>query len=556
MRLRSWQFRSVHRRRALASLCTLLTVGCLVTPLLAQRSERAAPQPVEIDWGAVVRDVEALSPQLAAAPQDKALSPRLRGRVAQRLAGYAIKDGMRPLAQLNELVADVIPEVARSPVPVLAPFETGRFIAEKARVKAQSPRLRAAEHRGFLYRAGGALQLVPGTTGYDAIVTYDRAALERLGIAATKPRMVHIAGASLSYGRAEAGELVQDLQAQYPGLRRQQSEDEVAYTFRKYGVPYFAIVSCSSRPLDVGALKCEQAETLLRDAVSNLRLIGGNPLPPKARALRTNLAVPSPTPVSTDFTYHPPGKLLEGTGDDGKDGAPDRNVYGDIQFPIQSAPSYAQSQVFMHWGNCVSSPGTSDMIVPLPKQADDQHARYRCKQNQKQLLHWQGHPENYAYPWRDNFCEARRGGANTTLECPAKRGHAGQDIRPKSCPGAATSETCRPDVHQVVAVAAGNACRDGNKVRLRFDTTTLYYVYLHMNTKSLDEARIADQRCTPVKAKKVIGKVGNFQDVIGGTSTHLHFEIHPVDPLSRFNPYMTLIRAYERLIGAKGKELE
>ena len=31
---------------------------------------------------------------------------------------------------------------------------------------------------------------------------------------------------------------------------------------------------------------------------------------------------------------------------------------------------------------------------------------------------------------------------------------------------------------------------------------------------------------------------------------------HPVDPLSRFNPYMTLIRAYERAIGAKGKELE
>jgi hypothetical protein len=58
-----------------------------------------------------------------------------------------------------------------------------------------------------------------------------------------------------------------------------------------------------------------------------------------------------------------------------------------------------------------------------------------------------------------------------------------------------------------------------------------------------------------VQEKKVIGKVGNFQDVIGGTTTHLHFEIHPIDPSSRFNPYMTLIRAYERLIGAKGTEL-
>ena len=550
----SLPLRSLHRRRsALAIVCTSLTVGCLATPILAQRSQQAVPQRVEIDWPAVARDALALSPQLAADPKDKALSPRLRSRAAGRLAGYAIKDGMTPLALLNDLVVDVIPQVAAIPVPVLAPFETSRFLGEKARVRADSPRLQTSEHRSYLFGAGATLQLVPGTTGYDALVTYEPDALQGLGIASTRRRMVHIAGAALSYGRAEAGELVPDLQAQYPGLRRQQSDNEVAYTFRKYGVPYFAIVSCSYQPLDANALKCEQAEALLRVAVRNLRLIGGNPLPIKARA--STASPPRPTPVSSDFKYYPPGKLLEGTGDDGMEGAADRNVYGDIQFPILTAPSYAQPQVFMHWGNCLSTPGTTDKIVPLPKQSGDNHVRYRCKQNQRQLLHWEGHPENYAYPWRDNFCEARRGAAGSTPECPARRGHQGQDIRARSCPGAAGAETCQPDVHEVVAVATGNACRDGNKVRLRFDTTSLYYVYLHMNTNTLDAAGIRDQRCTPVQEKKVLGKVGNFQDVIGGTTTHLHFEIHPIDPSSQFNPYMTLIRAYERLIGAKGTEL-
>jgi hypothetical protein len=76
-----------------------------------------------------------------------------------------------------------------------------------------------------------------------------------------------------------------------------------------------------------------------------------------------------------------------------------------------------------------------------------------------------------------------------------------------------------------------------------------------MNTKTMDAAGIKDLGCTSVKEKQVIGKVGNFQDGIGGTTTHLHFEIHPIDLHSRFNPYMTLIRAYERRIGALGIEI-
>jgi hypothetical protein len=536
-------------RGALAVL--LATFMASSPPVQGQPAARAVPEKVIVDWQAVARDALTLSPRLGIAVSD--LRPQLRARVASRLARYETREGMQPLALLNEFAAHALPGMTAIPVPVLLPFETARFVEEWAPRAGRPERLRQEEYRRYLHGTDGTLQLVPGRTGYDALIVYQPRALSTLGIASRKPRLVHLAGAALSYQGAAGGDPVADLEGDFPGLRRQRGEDEVGYTFRRYGVPYFAIVSCSDDPAAADALSCAQAEQLLRATLRNITLVGGNPLPVAVPA--ATQSPPRPRRASPTFKYHPPGKLLDGTGDDGMDGAPDYTVYGDIRFPIQTAPSFAQSQVFMHWGNCLSSPGTTDKMVPLPPQPGDTHPRYRCVQNQKPLLRWEGHPENYAYPWRDNFCESRLGSPGSTAECPAGRGHQGQDIRPRTCPGAATSATCRTDVHEVVAVLAGKACRDGNKVRLRFDTTTLYYVYLHMNTNTMSAAGIPDQRCTPVAEGRVIGKVGNFQGRRGGTSTHLHFEIHPINLYSRFNPYMTLVRAYERLIGAQGTEI-
>ena len=280
-RLLSTATRSQHRRRnVLALLASSLTVSLLIGPLHAQRSETPVPQQVQVDWSAAARDAQSLSQLLTLAPKDKAFSPRHRSRVMQRLERYTVKEGMVPLAHLNEAVADLFPGVATVPIPVLAPFETSRFLNERARFK-DGPRLRQNMRREFLQDAGGTLQVAPGATGYDAIVTYDSAALGRRGIASAKRRMVHIAGAAQSYGRAETGDLVADMQAEFPGLRRYLGDDEVGYTFRKYGVPYFAIASCSSERTEPEALTCEQAEDLLRITVRNLRLLGGSPLPVK-----------------------------------------------------------------------------------------------------------------------------------------------------------------------------------------------------------------------------------------------------------------------------------
>ena len=52
----------------------------------------------------------------------------------------------------------------------------------------------------------------------------------------------------------------------------------------------------------------------------------------------------------------------------------------------------------------------------------------------------------------------------------------------------------------------------------------------------------------------MIGAVDDYEDHQGGTTYHLHFDVQvPTrDGWVFVNPYMTLVAAYERLIGARG----
>jgi murein DD-endopeptidase MepM/ murein hydrolase activator NlpD len=86
-------------------------------------------------------------------------------------------------------------------------------------------------------------------------------------------------------------------------------------------------------------------------------------------------------------------------------------------------------------------------------------------------------------------------------------------------------------------------------------------MYLHMSPKALAAAGMKKGKKVPVARGRVIGKVGNYlMATPSDTTAHLHFEIRrlqgdieAVGP--SLSPYMTLVRAYERLIGASGKEL-
>jgi hypothetical protein len=138
-------------------------------------------------------------------------------------------------------------------------------------------------------------------------------------------------------------------------------------------------------------------------------------------------------------------------------------------------------------------------------------------------------------------------------------GHQGQDIRAADCnPTSAGNDRCSPHQNDVVAVRDGIILRAAGQeaVYLVVNTPTehIRFRYLHMRPKLLDADGVLSGR--RVKAGEVIGQVGNFNQHENGTSYHVHFDVQ-VPTRSGWvfvNPYMTLVGAYERLIGGRGTE--
>jgi murein DD-endopeptidase MepM/ murein hydrolase activator NlpD len=178
--------------------------------------------------------------------------------------------------------------------------------------------------------------------------------------------------------------------------------------------------------------------------------------------------------------------------------------------------------------------------------------------NGRALVFDEGGGGNYQYPWRDNFCEHRHFPVG---QCPGGEGHQGQDIRPSFCKkfndGA---DRCEPYQQEVVAA------QDGMVLRARKQEAVFLFVnsptahvrlrYIHMNPKRLDEDGIVSGK--RFAEGETIGMVGNYNDYERGTTYHLHFDMQAPTELGYVfvNPYMTLVSAYERLIGARGTEIK
>lgn len=226
----------------------------------------------------------------------------------------------------------------------------------------------------------------------------------------------------------------------------------------------------------------------------------GEPSPP------TEPEPPAPEPVS--WPHEPGGSLYPGSGS----GATDPTLWAPgMRFPMEAAPAYANSQVYGYGGFMAPGPGG------------------QCD------------ARNYAYPWRDNFCETR---SWTNGMCPAGKGHQGQDIRPA---------TCVKKVHWVVAAEAGVVTSIGSySVFIRGDSGRLYR-YLHMDRAHVLTILTEGQRVDRAQ------RIGRVSDDFGGSATtiHLHFEIKaPVvsgsDDLGViFVPtYSSLTDSYGRLLNA------
>lgn len=540
---------------ALLGACVLILAPPTVN---AQTSETIVrPDPVQVDWPAVARSVVAVLPDFGTPLVTSRFSVRQRAAVARRLKSYTVKDGMLPLASLSELTASSYPAMADAVVPVLAPVDPTRLLPG-ALPAAQTP---TQARRALLARSIASLQAISLSSGYDVVATVSGELLRELAIDTPYKVQVHIGGSALSYGREQGGELVPDMQDVIAGVRRIEGADEITYVFRKYNVPYFANIDCSRASNDGGIITCPQADAVVRAVLRDLRLAGGGPRKTEKRA--ASIICKQPTRPSPTFQYHAPGKLLDGTSEQNKDGAGSQMVHGNcIRFPLKDAPAFANSQVFMHRGDC------RGQKVALPAQPGDRFPRYRCRQNHRELLDFEGHRENYSYPWRDNACEAR--GRAGPAECPVRKGHEGQDIRPSKCePQHSAAASCPINVFAVVAVTDGKAWwkppPKDHVVRLHADDGTgLYYTFLHMSPASITNTGIVSGTFVPVRRDGTIGKVGNFardeQGRPSPTTTHLHFEIrrlqadvHAQGPA--LAPYLTLIRAYERLIREIGTEL-
>ena len=222
---------------------------------------------------------------------------------------------------------------------------------------------------------------------------------------------------------------------------------------------------------------------------------------PPASSLPASSAPDSSNPALAAFAYTPPGVLQSGDK-----GVEDDTVYAPgIRFPLDMPSGYANSQVYGHGGT--NGPGGD--------QCDS---------------------ANYAYPWHDNFCEAR---AYTTPLCPSGTGHQGQDIRPNSCLKA----------HYVaVAAEAGVISQIGVYTVYLSGDSGRTYLYLHMQMDQL-KVQVGDR----VTRGQPLGLVSNN---FGTTSTtiHLHFEIkEPVTlngttVVTRVPPYTSLIDAYKALL--------
>jgi len=205
----------------------------------------------------------------------------------------------------------------------------------------------------------------------------------------------------------------------------------------------------------------------------------------------------------------------------------------------------------MHWGDC-------DQTGRVSLGRRGNAAAYRCRVNSQPLIADESAAGNYAYPWRDNFCEHRYFFVG---ECPGGLGHQGQDIRPGSCKQRMEgANRCEPYLHEVVAVRDGMVLRSAGQfavnVVVNAPNERVRFRYLHMLPKQLDRDGVLSGR--EVLEGEVIGKVGNFFRKERATSYHLHFDVQVPTKYGWVfvNPYMTLVSAYERLIDGRGREIK
>jgi hypothetical protein len=502
-----------------------LAAGMLAAAAQEMKSPRITPS--HADWDAVAADLGVLEPGKPAA------MPEL-------------------MANLNRATGARFSNIAASPVPVLLPFDTATFLHDRAGATEPVAASTNAPADTYLFGFNSVPFFYPGPAGYDAVVIARAQEMGELGIRFADTIYIHIGGSALLYQLDEpAGMIGWPVHGldEIPGIRRLYLENYVRYTFVRYGVPYVVAIECSDGAVRFRKISCRDADKVAIRFLKALRVAGGTPqAQPEVVPADT---IERPAEQSSVFTYRSPGDILPGTGFRRKGGVADYTVYSKIRFPLADAPAFANSQSFMNWGDCDATGRAGAGFL-------DGVRTYRCRVNGQRLVLDESAPDNYSYPWRDNFCEHRYFYVG---QCPSGLGHQGQDIRPAFCKQRIQgANRCEPYLHDVVAVRDGAVLRaptqDALYIVVNAPNERIRFRYLHMFPRQFNADGMVSGRL--VHAGEVIGKVGNFFRRERATTYHLHFDMQVPTKYGWVfvNPYMTLVTAYERLIRGRGQEIK
>ncbi|GLH75316.1 peptidase M23 [Bradyrhizobium sp. SSBR45G] len=495
-----------------AALAAMIT---LAASSIGRAADAFAPPTITLhraDWRAAL---DQLRSELTVAPEvaaDVALTARRHGITAD-------DPRRRPaLVQLNGVTSMIFTGIGRSPVPVLLPFDTTAFLGARRRgpIEQQALPRYQADFQTDLFDAG--------PSGYDAVFSLPPEVTSGLPSRIfAKPVEIQITGSGITYDVADPaggkGESVKALAAQYPDLRRFIREGYVRYAFTRFGVPYVVSIQCLDSAPRPKRLACREAYPIAERFLKALHVAGGQPqrLPPEI----TPVATERPVALDADFSFRPAGDIVANSGARGQSGRADRTAYSQIRFPLDW-PAYVHSQSF---------------------------GRRRASDKLDQP--WS------QYPWRDNFCEAR---SFNVGQCASGFGHQGQDLRPGACPVRRDgADGCDPWRQRVLAVRDGVVIRSSKQqavtIQVNSGTEHIRFRYMHMNPTAMDNDGLLNGRA--LRESEPIGVVSNYLDHPNGTTRHLHFDVQLFtrDGWIWVNPYMTLIAAYERLIGGRGREI-
>jgi murein DD-endopeptidase MepM/ murein hydrolase activator NlpD len=427
------------------------------------------------------------------------------------------------LVRLNSIMSSYFPALATSPVPVLLPFDVSARLRDQADGTVSDDEARYSS--GF--RA--ATFFYPGPAGYDAAFAVRTNDIPELSeVKFPEPIEVIISGSALLYELDTqpqiAGQPVPALETEFPGIRKTLLESHLRYTFVRYGVPYSVAIGCfETASARMKMPSCRTADQIAQRFLRALQVVGGTP---RVQHTAEPWPIERPAKVSHSFGYFAPGQVQSGTSFRGQGGRADYTVYSRIRFPLADAPVVAGTELFRR-GTRLRITDPNDFLAV----------------------------QAATVPWRDNFCE-RRG--FSVSQCPAGIGHQGQDIRPLLCHPAPNSDRCDPP-GDVVAVRDGMILRSPRQEAAYLVVNTanehIRFRYLHMSPRKMDADNLLNGR--RVTEGEVIGEVGNYSMKEAGTSYHLHFDVQvPTrDGWVFVSPYMTLVSAYERLIGERGTEL-